>query len=49
VVGRQARRCTLLLDYPKEKIDYYKLKQRSDSVQNSLGRGCGPVVRQTTE
>jgi hypothetical protein len=42
-MGRRGRRRKKLLDNLKEKRGYCKLKEEA------LGRGYGPVVRQTTE
>jgi len=52
MTGRGGRRLKKLLDDLKEKIGYCKSKE--EAVDRSLwrtgfGRGCGPVVRQTTE
>jgi hypothetical protein len=52
MIGRRGRRCKQLLDGLKEKRRYWKLKQ--EALQRTMwrtrfGRGCGPVVRQTTE
>ena len=46
VTGRRGRRCKQLLDDLKEKRGYWRL--REEALVNWL-RGCGPVVRQTTE
>jgi hypothetical protein len=52
VTGRRGRRRKKLLYYLKEKKGYWKLKEEAlDSTlwKTRLGRGYGPVVRQTTE
>jgi len=49
---RRGRRCKQLLDNVKEKRGYCKLKEEAiDRTvrRTGFGRGCGPVVRQTTE
>jgi hypothetical protein len=50
--GRRGRRLKQLLDYLKEKRDYWKLKEEYlDCIlwRTRFGRGYGPVVRQTNE
>jgi hypothetical protein len=52
MTGRRGRRRRQLLDDLKEKRRYWKLK--GEALDRTLwrtrfGRGCGPVVRQTTE
>jgi hypothetical protein len=52
MTGRRGRRRKQLLDDPKEKTRYWKLKEEAlDRTQwrSHFGRGYGPVVRQTTE
>ena len=52
VMGRQGRRCKQLLDDLKEKRGYWKSKEETlDSTvcRTHLGRGYGPVVRQTVD
>ena len=52
VTGKRERRRKQLLDDLKEKGRYWKLKEEAlDRTQKRtrFGRGCGPVVRQTTE
>jgi hypothetical protein len=52
VTGRQRRRRTQLLDYVKEIIEYWKLKEEAlDSalLRTGFGRSYGPVVRQENE
>ena len=52
VTGRQVRRRKQLLDDLKETRGYWKLKAEAlDGTvwRTGLGRGCGPVVRQTKE
>jgi hypothetical protein len=52
MTGRRGRRCMQLLDDLKEKRRYWKLKEEPlDRTlwRNHFGRGCRPVVRQTTE
>ena len=47
----RGRRGKQLLDDLKEKTGYWKLKEEAlDRTvwRTGLGRGCGPVVRQTT-
>jgi len=44
VTGRQGRRCRKLLDDLKERRGYSHLKEEA-----RVGRGFGPVVRQTTK
>jgi hypothetical protein len=49
---RRGRRRKQLLDDLKEKKRYWKLKEEAlDHTlwRTGFGRGCGPVVRQTTE
>ena len=51
IKGRRGRRRKQLLGELKEKRGYFKLKE--DALDRTLcitrfGRGCGPVVRQTT-
>jgi len=51
VTERRGRRGKQLLDGRKEKRGHWRLKEEvPDRAQsrNHLGRGCGPVVRQTT-
>jgi hypothetical protein len=51
VKGRQGKRRKQLLDDLKEKRGYLKLKEEAlDRTvwRTCFGRGCGPVVRQTT-
>jgi hypothetical protein len=51
VKGRRGRRSKKLLDDFKEKLGYWKLKEDAlDRIvwRNRFGRGCGPVVRQTS-
>jgi hypothetical protein len=52
VAGRQGRIRKQLLDGLKETRGYGKLKEEAlDRTlwRTGFGRGCGPVVRQTTE
>jgi hypothetical protein len=52
MTGRRGRRRKQLLDGPKEKRRYWKLKEEAldRSVwRTRFGRDCRPVVRQTTE
>jgi hypothetical protein len=52
MTGRRGRRRKQLLDGLKEKRRYWKLKEEAlDRTlwRSGLGRGYGPVVRQTTE
>jgi hypothetical protein len=52
MTGRRGRRRKQLLDDPKEKRRYWKLKDEAlDRTlwRTRFGRGYGPVVRQTTE
>jgi hypothetical protein len=52
MTGRRGRRCKQLLDDLKEKRGYWKLKEealRRTVWRTRFGRGCGRVVRQTTE
>jgi hypothetical protein len=52
MTGRRGRRRKQLLDDLKEKRTYWKLKEEAlDCTQwrTCLGRGYGPVIRQTTE
>ena len=52
VTGRQGRRRRKLLDYLKERREYYHLKEEAlDRTiwRARFGRGFGPVVRQTTK
>jgi hypothetical protein len=52
VTGRGGKRCKQLLDDLKGKRGYLKLKEEAldcNVWRTSFGRGCGPVVRQTTE
>jgi hypothetical protein len=52
MTGRRGRRRKQLLDDLKEKIRYWKLKQKAlDRTlwRTRFRRGYGPVVRQTTE
>jgi hypothetical protein len=52
MMGRRGRRRKQLLDDLKEKRRYWKLKEEAlDRTlwRSRLGRGYGPVVRQTTE
>jgi hypothetical protein len=51
MMGRQRRRRKQLFD-DKETRGYWKLKDEALSAlcgELGFGRGCGPVVRQTTE
>jgi hypothetical protein len=52
VTGRGGRRRKRLLDDHEEKRGCYKLKKKGlDRIVwgTRFGRGCGPVVRRTTE
>lgn len=52
MTGRLGRRSKKLFDDLKQIRGYWKLIEgalRSHSVENWLGRECGPVVRQNTE
>jgi hypothetical protein len=52
VTGRRGRRRRKLLDVLKEKRGYSHLKEEAlDRTMRRprFGRGCGPVVRQTTK
>ena len=52
VTGRQGRRRKKLLDDVKDTRGYWKLKEEavdSSRWRTLSGRGCGPVVRLTTE
>jgi hypothetical protein len=52
MTGRLGRRRKQLLNDLKEKRRYWKLKEEAlDRTlwRTRFGRGCGPVVRQTTE
>jgi len=52
VTGRRRRRRKLILDNLMEKTGYWRLKEETlDRIvwSSDFGRGCGPVVRQTTE
>jgi hypothetical protein len=52
ITGRRGRRLKQLLDDLKEKRRYWKLKEEAlDRTlwRSRIGRGYGPVVRQTTE
>jgi len=52
VTGGRERRCKKLLDDLKEKRGYWKLKQETlDRTvwRTGFGRGCGPVVIQTSK
>jgi hypothetical protein len=52
MMGRRGTRRKQLLDDLKEKRRYWKLKEKSldrSLWRTRFGRGCGPVVRQTTE
>jgi hypothetical protein len=52
VTGRRGRRRKQPIEDLKEKREYWKLKDEAlDSTlwRSRPGRGCGPVVRQTTE
>jgi hypothetical protein len=52
MTGRRGRRRKQLLDDLKEKRRYWKLKEEAPdrtSWRTRFGRGCEPVVRQTTE
>jgi hypothetical protein len=52
VTGRQGRRCSKLVDDPKERRGYSHLKEEAlDSTmwRARFGRGFGPVVRQTAK
>jgi hypothetical protein len=49
---RRGRRRKQLLDDMKEKRIYWKLKEEAPGHtlwRTRFGRGCGPVLRQTTE
>jgi hypothetical protein len=51
-IGRQGRRRKQLLNDLKEKRRYWELKEQAldrTMWRTRLGRGYGPVVRQTTE
>jgi hypothetical protein len=51
VTGRRGRRSKHLLDDVKEMGEYWKLKAEAlDGTlwRTGFGRGCGPVVRETT-
>jgi hypothetical protein len=51
VTGRRGRRSKLLLDDLKDKERILEIERgstKSRSVENSLGRSYGPVVRPTT-
>jgi hypothetical protein len=51
VTGRQGRRCRKLLDDLKERREYFNLKEEAldcSMWRARFGRGCGPVVRQTS-
>ena len=52
VTGRRGRRWNQLIDYLKERRRYYKLKDEAPDRtlwRIRFGKGCVPVVRQTTE
>ena len=52
VMGRRGRRRKQLLDDHQEKREYWKLKEEELDLTPRItrfGRGCGPVLRQTTE
>jgi hypothetical protein len=52
VTRRRGRRSKQLLDDPKEKRRYWKLKQEALDCtmwRTCFGKGYGPVVRQTAE
>jgi hypothetical protein len=52
VTGRQGRKCKQLLDDFKEMRRYWKLKEKAPDRtlwRTRFGKGCGPVVRQTTK
>jgi hypothetical protein len=52
MTGRRGRRRKQLLDVLKERRRYWKLKEEAldrNVRRTRLGRGYGPVVRQTTE
>jgi hypothetical protein len=52
VTGRQGRRSKQLLDDLNETRGYWKLKEEAldrTPRRSGFGRGCGSVVRQTTE
>jgi hypothetical protein len=52
ITGRRGKRRKQLLDDLKEKKRYWKLKEEAQDRtlwRTRLGRGYGPVVRQTTE
>jgi hypothetical protein len=52
VTGRQGRRCRKLLDDLKERRGYSHLKEEAldrTMWRARLGRGFGPVIRQTTK
>jgi hypothetical protein len=52
VMGKRRRSCKQLLDDHKKTKGYWKLKEEAldRTVWGTrFGRGCGPVVRETTE
>jgi hypothetical protein len=52
VTGRRGRRRRKLLDDLKEKKEYSHLKEEAldrTMLRARCGRGCGPVVRQTSK
>jgi hypothetical protein len=52
VTGRQGRRCKPLQDDLKETTGYWKLKEEALDCtlwRTHLGRGYGPVIRQTAK
>jgi hypothetical protein len=52
VTGRRGRRRRKLLDDPKERREYFHLKEKAldrTMWRAGFGRGFGPVVRQTTK
>ena len=52
VTGRRGRRRRKLLDELKERREYSHLKEEAldrTMWRARFGRGCGPVVRQTTK
>jgi hypothetical protein len=52
MTGRRGRRYKQPLDDLKEKREFWKLNEEALDLttwRTRFGRGCGPVVRQTTE
>jgi hypothetical protein len=52
VTGRRGRRRRKLLDYLKERREYFHLKEEALDLtmrRARFGRGFGPVLRQTAE